>query len=73
MATNGEQAAIPPAEKPVNAADGANIADGRLPHQAFVSQVPFPPYTRLANPGPLGLLGFAVTTFVLGLYQCGAG
>jgi succinate-acetate transporter protein len=26
-----------------------------------------------ANPGPLGLFGFATTTFVLGLYQCGAG
>lgn len=38
-----------------------------------VSQVPFPPYMKLANPGPLGLLSFATTTFVLGLYQCGAG
>jgi len=26
-----------------------------------------------ANPGPLGLISFALTTFVLGLYQCGAG
>ena len=39
----------------------------------MVSQVPIPPYTKLANPGPLGLIGFALTTFVLGLYQCGAG
>jgi len=38
-----------------------------------VSQVPIPPFGKLANPGPLGLLGFAVTTFVLGLYECGAG
>lgn len=38
-----------------------------------VSQVPLPPYMKLANPGPLGLLSFAITTFVLGLYQCGAG
>jgi len=38
-----------------------------------VSQVPFPQFGKLANPGPLGLLGFAVTTLVLGLYQCGAG
>lgn len=37
-----------------------------------VSQVPFP-HHNLANPGPLGLLGFAITTFVLGLYECGAG
>lgn len=26
-----------------------------------------------ANSGPLGLFGFATTTFALGLYQCGAG
>ncbi|KAL1850035.1 hypothetical protein Plec18167_008264 [Paecilomyces lecythidis] len=38
-----------------------------------VSQVLAPPYMKLGNPGPLGLLGFAVTTFVLGLYECGAG
>jgi hypothetical protein len=38
-----------------------------------VSQVLSPPFGKLANPGPLGLLGFAVTTLVLGLYQCGAG
>lgn len=38
-----------------------------------VSQVPRPPFMKLANPGPLGLIGFALTTFVLGLYQCGAG
>jgi len=38
-----------------------------------VSQVPHPEFMKLANPGPLGLIGFALTTFVLGLYQCGAG
>lgn len=38
-----------------------------------VSQVPVPPYMKLGNPGPLGLLSFALTTFVLGLYECGAG
>lgn len=43
------------------------------PRNYTVSQVPFPPYQKLANPGPLGLISFAVTTFVLGLYQCGAG
>ena len=45
----------------------------RAPRNYTVSQVPFPPYQKLANPGPLGLIGFALTTFVLGLYQCGAG
>ncbi len=40
---------------------------------AMVSQVLQPQYMKLANPGPLGLLSFALTTFVLGLYECGAG
>lgn len=40
---------------------------------AMVSQVLQPQYTKLANPGPLGLLSFAITTFVVGLYECGAG
>lgn len=43
------------------------------PHQSMVSQVYDPPFYRVANPGPLGLISFALTTFVLGLYQCGAG
>ncbi|KAK2741224.1 hypothetical protein FQN57_005686 [Myotisia sp. PD_48] len=43
------------------------------PRILTVSQVPYPPFQQLANPGPLGLLGFALTTFVLGLYKCGAG
>lgn len=38
-----------------------------------VSHVPIPQYMKLANPGPLGLLAFALTTFALGLYECGAG
>ncbi|OAX81120.1 hypothetical protein ACJ72_04541 [Emergomyces africanus] len=41
--------------------------------QHTVSLVPNPSYRQPANPGPLGLLGFATTTFVMGLYQCGAG
>lgn len=40
---------------------------------ALVSQVLQPQYMKLANPGPLGLLSFALTTFALGLYECGAG
>lgn len=40
---------------------------------AMVSQVHHPQYMKLANPGPLGLLSFAITTFVVGLYECGAG
>jgi succinate-acetate transporter protein len=47
--------------------------DGEFKHQGTVSQVPDPRYHKPANPGPLGLIGFALTTFVLGLYQCGAG
>jgi Predicted membrane protein len=40
---------------------------------AMVSQVLQPQFAKLANPGPLGLLSFAITTFVVGLYECGAG
>lgn len=43
------------------------------PHQSMVSQVYDPTFFKIANPGPLGLISFALTTFVLGLYQCGAG
>ncbi|CAM1504070.1 Fc.00g016610.m01.CDS01 [Cosmosporella sp. VM-42] len=43
------------------------------PHQSMVSQVYNPPFYKVANPGPLGLMSFALTTFVLGLYNCGAG
>ncbi|OJD15889.1 hypothetical protein AJ78_03907 [Emergomyces pasteurianus Ep9510] len=41
--------------------------------QHTVSLVPNPSYRKPANPGPLGLLGFATTTFVMALYQCGVG
>jgi hypothetical protein len=55
---------------PVNGED----LNARVPkHTGLVSQVPTPPFVKLGNPGPLGLIGFALTTFVLGLYQCGAG
>jgi hypothetical protein len=42
-------------------------------HQQTVSQVEAPVFTKLGNPGPLGLLSFAITTFVVGLLECGAG
>ncbi|KAL6893224.1 GPR1/FUN34/yaaH family domain-containing protein [Trichoderma longibrachiatum] len=52
----------------------SNTMDPRAgPHQAMVSQVYQPTLGKIGNPGPLGLLGFALTTFCLGLYQCGAG
>lgn len=52
---------------------GADPATNEPSRRTFtVSQVAVPQY-HLANPGPLGLLGFAITTFVLGLYECGAG
>ena len=52
--------------------------DGVVParlvkHQGTVSQVNDPTFFKIANPGPLGLISFGVTTFCLGLYQCGAG
>lgn len=49
------------------------IVPAPKPQITTVSQVPSPQFGKLANPGPLGLIGFALTTFVLGLYQCGAG
>lgn len=52
---------------------GADPAAHEPSRRTFtVSQVAVPQY-HLANPGPLGLLSFAITTFVLGLYECGAG
>lgn len=42
-------------------------------HQGTISQVIQPDFFKVANPGPLGLISFALTTFVLGLYQCGVG
>jgi hypothetical protein len=42
-------------------------------HQSTVSQVYNPGFFKFANPGPLGLISFALTTLVLGFYQCGVG
>ncbi|GJN71500.1 GPR1/FUN34/yaaH family protein [Purpureocillium lilacinum] len=53
--------------------DHAAHAPGLRPRQLTVSQVYDPQFFNIANPGPLGLISFALTTFVLGLYQCGAG
>ena len=53
--------------------DEAGVAAPAAEYRHTVSQVPAGPMANLANPGPLGLIGFALTTFVLGLYQCGAG
>ena len=58
----------------VNGHGAAVTHDARgKPRITTVSQVPSPPFEQLGNPGPLGLIGFAITTFVGGLYQCGAG
>lgn len=66
-----------------NSAHAANRTHGRHDaapgynldpkHQGTISQVMQPTFKKPANPGPLGLISFALTTFVLGLYQCGAG
>ncbi|KAM0561787.1 hypothetical protein ACHAPJ_002958 [Fusarium lateritium] len=53
--------------------DGRTGNNVQKPHQSMVSQVYNPSFFKVANPGPLGLISFALTTFVLGLYQCGAG
>lgn len=43
------------------------------PNAHLVSQVMQPEFQKLGNPGPLGLYSFAITSFMLGLYNCGAG
>lgn len=43
-----------------------------MPHQSMVSQVYNPRIGKIGNPGPLGLIAFALTTFVLGIFQAGA-
>ena len=43
------------------------------PHRSTVSQVYDPSFFKIANPGPLGLISFALTTLVLGFYQAGVG
>ncbi|CEJ61060.1 hypothetical protein PMG11_09605 [Penicillium brasilianum] len=63
----------PAGEKTENGTNGTTPASTRRPHQATVSQVSAPVFTQLGNPGPLGLLAFAITTFVVGLLECGAG
>lgn len=65
--------AIHPSTSTANVHGNGNYSDEEGPKPLTVSQVPFPPFQKLANPGPLGLITFALTTFVLGLYQCGAG
>lgn len=66
---NGTNAAANPL---TNAAMG-NSGAAVTPRQDFVSQVYAPEFFKFANPGPLGLISFALTTFVLGFYQCGVG
>ncbi|KJZ77627.1 hypothetical protein HIM_02804 [Hirsutella minnesotensis 3608] len=52
---------------------GNSINGVKNPHQSTVSQVTDPQFFRVANPGPLGLFSFALTIFVIGLLNCGAG
>lgn len=48
---------------------------GYAPHHPVVNDLEQgpKPTTKIGNPSPLGLLSFGITTFVLGLYHCGAG
>lgn len=55
-------------------ANGAGVQRVPVPaHQSTISQVFDPRVGKVANPGPLGLISFGITTFVLGFYQCGVG
>src|SRR3569833_199823 len=79
MATEGSKAAEQEARTNEGVANGEYHKDEVTSsahhhrHIATESQEANPEFMKLANPGPLGLIGFALTTFVLGLYQCGAG
>lgn len=73
MQFHGSQSPNGTASSNTNHAPAYIMKEGDQSRIFTVSQVPHPPFEKLANPGPLGLLSFAITTFVLGLYQCGAG
>jgi succinate-acetate transporter protein len=60
-------------QQPGGQMDVPAVAAAVAKHQATISQVYNPSFFKIGNPGPLGLISFALTTFVLGLYQCGAG
>ena len=54
----------------------AEQQDVESKYQVTHSTTPAPPVVAaptIANPGPLGLCGFALTTFVLSLHNAGAG
>ena len=54
----------------------AEQQDVEYKYQVTHSTSPAPPVVAaptIANPGPLGLCGFALTTFVLSLHNAGAG
>lgn len=51
----------------------ANHSSVRTIPRPYVSHVYDPTFFKIANPGPLGLISFALTTLVLGFYQCGVG
>jgi succinate-acetate transporter protein len=50
--------------------DQLDVEDEALESREFY---PGPQAMKPASPSTLGLCGFAMSTFVLGLYQCGAG
>lgn len=52
--------------------DGASDVEAKYPTPSF-SAVPVYTTPTIANPGPLGLSSFALTTFVLSLHNAGAG
>lgn len=70
---NGQGHNMPPNPPNSNGQWHYEQGNSAKPHQSMVSQVYNPSFYKIGNPGPLGLISFALTTFVLGLYQCGAG
>jgi uncharacterized protein len=56
-------------ESPTVRGGAARPADGTAPAPAAAPEIS--PGTHIADPGPLGLAGFAATTFVLSLFNAG--
>lgn len=73
MSTQIKSMHSPPDDKEANHQNAGHPPAHIDPNAHLISQVMQPEFQKLGNPGPLGLYSFAITSFMLGLYNCGAG
>ncbi|KAA8901667.1 hypothetical protein TRICI_006032 [Trichomonascus ciferrii] len=73
MSTQIKSMHSPPDDKEANNHNVGQQPTHVDPNAHLISQVMHPEFQKLGNPGPLGLYSFAITSFMLGLYNCGAG